>query len=350
MDPGPARPVPREVVRAAIAAVALAAAFLAGWFLRGPLEHSGLPPVREIRDQGPARWRFINPLLECDSAESLLQLPELVSFKSRLSALVKERRAAGDIVFASVYFRELNDGPWIGINESIGYLPASLLKLPTLIAVLRRAERDPAFLSQRVTFEGRRDDNAMIVFRPPETLAPGRSYTVEDLCRRMVRYSDNNATGLLNALVTIPEQSEVLQGLGVLPELVETRGKLDVKTVAAFLRVLFNASYLDREHSETALEMLSQSYFRAGIIAGVPDEVAVCSKYGEAGLGAGVVQLHEFAIVYHESRPYLLGVMTQGRDFELLARFIRDVSRATYEEVDRQSHPAGPEGLRELPG
>ena len=86
-------------------------------------------------------------------------------------------------MFASIYFRELIDGPWIGVYERIGYIPASLLKLPTLIAVLKRAERDPAFLAQRVTFRGRRDENAMIAFRPAETLEPGRAYSVEELCR-----------------------------------------------------------------------------------------------------------------------------------------------------------------------
>jgi beta-lactamase class A len=297
--------------------------------------------VRVLREQGVAPWRFISPLLECDSAEEVLRRPELASFKRQVVALVDARRAAGEITFGSVYFRELNDGPWFGVNERTGYVPASLLKLPTLIAVLKREEREPGFLQREVTFAGARDDNRTIVFRPPETLVAGRRYTVAELCRRMAQYSDNNATHLLNGLVTLPEQGEAMRALGVLPELVATEGKLSVKAVSAFFRVLYNASYLSREHSELALDLLSRSSFRDGIVAGVPEGVAVCSKYGEAAVAPGTLQLHEFAIVYHGRRPYLLGVMSQGRDFAALARFIRDASHLVYLEVDRQTTGQG---------
>jgi beta-lactamase class A len=345
------RPLRRAaaLVRVSFAVAGAAAVFAAGWFARGLRQEPARVPMSMIRERGPAPWRFINPLLECDEAEGLIDRPELVSFKRELVALVGDRRASDEIMFASIYFRELNDGRWIGVNERTGYVPASLLKLPTLIAVLRRAEGDPGLLAQRLTFSGPRDENEIMAFRPAETLEAGRSYTIEELCRRMVRYSDNNATGLLNQLVTLPEQGETLRGLGVLPELVAARGKLDVKTISAFLRVLYNSSYLDRERSEMALEMLSRSSFREGIISGVPGGVAVCSKYGEAAVGPELKQLHEFAIVYHRSRPYLLGVMTQGRELRSLVRFIADVSRVVYSEVDRQSLPAEEAGHVEMP-
>jgi beta-lactamase class A len=336
--------------RAALAVIALAAAFAAGWLAGGRGRELRESPMRMIREQAPPGWRFINPLLECDLAEERISRPELISFKDTLVALVKARRASGEIISASIYFREFNDGQWIGVNEKTSYIPASLLKLPTLVAVLRRAGRDPGFLAREVTYQDRRDDNAIMAFRPETTLEFGRSYSVEELCRRMVRYSDNNATGILNSLVPLPEQDETLRGLGVLPELVAARGKLDVKTVSAFLRVLYNSSYLDRERSELALEMLSHSSFRDGILGGVPTEVGVCSKYGEATVSPGIRQLHEFAIVYHDRRPYLLGVMTQGRDLQPLVRFIREVSRIVYEEVDRQSQPPAGGAPAAFPG
>lgn len=327
----------RPLVRATLAVATLGAAFACGWFARGGRDAQPSSAMRMIREQGATPWRFINPLLECDAGDDTIQRPTLLSFRQRLAELVDSRKAAGDIGFASIYFRELNDGPSIGVNRSVGYVPASLLKLPTLIAVLKRAERDPSFLERRVVFTGLRDDNDLIAFRPPGNLEPGQSYRVVELCRRMVRFSDNNATGLLNELIPRTEQDEALRGLGVLPEMVAREGRLTVRTVSSFLRVLYNASYLSREHSETALQMLSEAYFRDGIIRGVPDDVRVCSKYGEAAPGPNIVQLHEFAIVYHNRRPYLLGVMTQGSDFTRLAGFIRDTSRLVYEEVERQS-------------
>lgn len=346
MNLRPDRRLPATPLCAALAAVVLVAGFAAGWLVRGRTEAPEERPTHMIRDGGSVRWRFINPLLECDNAEDIFRRPELIPFKGRITSLIDARKEGGEIMFASVYFRELNDGRWIGVNERVGYIPASLLKLPTLIAVLKRAEREPAFLARRLPFRPQRNENAILAFPPAETLEPGRSYTVEELSRRMVQYSDNNATGLLNSLVMMPEQDETLRGLGILPELIATQGKLDVKAVSSFLRVLYNASFLSREHSEAALEMLSRPAFRDGIIGGVPANITVCSKYGEADLGGGILQLHEFAIVYHQHRPYLLGVMTQGHDFTAMARFIHDVSAVVFEEINRQSHPPLEEDLR----
>lgn len=336
--------VQRNVPRVVIGALAAGVVFATGWAARGLREPRQAPPtplpIREIREQGPPSWQFINPLLECDIASPLLQRPELVDFKRRLEALVNAHHATGEIAFASIYFRELNEGPWIGINEDAEYIPASLLKLPLLISVLKRDEADPSFLEKSVVFRGPRDENRMIVFRPPDTLVPGRSYTVGELCRRMVRFSDNNAATALNSLITAAELNRTLRGLGVLPELVETGGHVNVKTVSAFFRVLYNASYLDHKHSELALEMLSDSWFHGGIVSGVPEGVRICSKYGETAPGLQSFQLHDFAIVYHARRTYLLGVMTQGGNIVLMANFIQEISRTIYTEVDRQSQQA----------
>jgi beta-lactamase class A len=330
----------RNSLLAGAALLAAGAIFAAGWTARGLREPPPALPVREIREQGPSAWQFINPLLECDCASPLLQRPELVNFRHLLEAFIAARRAAGEISLGSVYFRELNEGPWIGVNEDAAYIPASLLKLPLLISVLKRAESDPSFLGQPVLFRGTRDENAMIAFRPPDTLEPGRAYTVEELCRRMVRYSDNNAAKALGSLISADELNATLRGLGVLPELVAMGGKVDAKAVSAFFRVLYNASYLNHEKSELALEMLSNSWFRGGIIGGLPEGVRACSKYGETALDLNTYQLHDFAIVYHASRPYLLGVMTQGRDLAAMTRVILGISRTVYEEVDRQSREA----------
>ncbi len=337
------RPTAGQAAAGLAAAALLAAAFAAGWHAH-ERHLPARPAPREVREPAQGDWRFINPLLECELAEGVLDRPALHSFRHRLVALADIRRAAGEIEQASIFFRELNGGPSFGVRSRTGYVPASLLKLPTLLAVLKRAERRPGLLRESVRFAGPRDELEMVASRQPERLEPGRSYTVEELCRRMVRYSDNDAVRLLNALVSAAELEATLRGLGVLPELVEAKGRLDVRTISSFLRVLYNASYLSREHAELALEMLSQAWFREGIIGGLPEGVQASGKYGEAILDAGGFQLHEVAIVYHARRPYLLGVMTQGRDVGALKRFLRDVSRTVYDEIDGQA------GTPTLPG
>jgi beta-lactamase class A len=119
---------------------------------------------------------------------------------------------------------------------------------------------------------------------------------------------------------------------------------LAFNSYASFYRVLFNASYLSREMSERALRYLSKTAFQDGIISGVPPDIDVAAKYGERTArdpakerGPEVMQFHEFGIVYHPARPYMIGVMVRGSDARELAKTIRDISELVYEEVDRQT-------------
>jgi hypothetical protein len=113
---------------------------------------------------------------------------------------------------------------------------------------------------------------------------------------------------------------------------------------ASFYRVLFNASYLNREMSEKALRFLSQASYRDGIISGVPQDIDVVAKYGErvlddrsAGQPVAIKQLHEVGIVYHPRHPYIMGVMVRGSDPSRLQKVMRDISALIFEEVDRQT-------------
>ncbi len=49
-------------------------------------------------------------------------------FKDRVNELVEGMLSAGRASHISVYFRDLNNGPWFGINEKEEFSPASLLK------------------------------------------------------------------------------------------------------------------------------------------------------------------------------------------------------------------------------
>ncbi len=102
---------------------------------------------------------------------------------------------------------------------------------------------------------------------------------------------------------------------------------------AVVLRTLFSATYLNRLNSEKTLELLSKTYYKDGIVEGVPSNIPVAHKFGlrEA---QSVTELHDCGIIYYPDHPYLLCVMTAGSNFNLLQKIIQDISRITYEELD----------------
>ena len=321
-----------------IAVLLFAAGALAGWLAGEKRAQDTAHRSRgvEVRQQG---YTLINPLLECEVAKEHDLFDELTPFKDKVAALVKERTDSYKLSHLSIYFRDLNNGIWFGINEKELFSPASLLKVPTLIACLKQAETDPSFLKRRIHFKGGEDLNAGESIKPRDPIRPGRSYTIDELLTHMIVGSDNNANTLVFNAIDKKLLLKTYQDLGVKPPLRSTPvDYLTVKNYAAFFRILFNASYLNKEMSHRALALLAEADFKEGIVAGVPSTVAVAHKFGERRVKEqpGGMQLHDCGIVYYPDYPYLLCIMSRGSDLDTLDDIIRDVSRLVYQEVDRQ--------------
>ncbi len=96
----------------------------------------------------------------------------------------------------------------------------------------------------------------------------------------MIVYSDNTATNTLLQHLPNDVQGRTLKELGIpLPDEKSLEYLVTVKEYASFFRVLYNASYLSREKSELALEILSQSAFKNGIVKMLPASMSVAHKF-----------------------------------------------------------------------
>jgi len=289
---------------------------------------------RMVHAQG---FRYTSPLLDVELPEGMGVNDEPMPFKQKLLAFVTKQTASGQATEVSVFYRDLLDGPWFGIGENREFNPASMMKVAIMVGWLKRAEKDQRVLKKMMTYTYNDDMRAMQNIKPAQSAEPGRSYSVDELLHFMMNFSDNNATRLLMESLDPAELQNVLAGMDI-DNRPNDRGQnsITVHGYSGFFRILYNASYLNRELSEKALQLLSLEDFPRGIIAGVPRGTVVASKYGESAEGVGdeIKQLHEFGIVYHARHPYLLGIMTRGRDFDALARVIQDVSRLVYSEVD----------------
>ncbi len=230
--------------------------------------------------------QFTNPLLECDIAEANFR--ELRPFKQKTSGLISEKLKTGEANHISVYFRDLNNGPWFGINEKEVFSPGSLLKVPFMITAFKQAETDPNFLNQSVVYSGGAGNNEMVI-KPRVTMEVGKSYALNDVVRRMIIYSDNDAKDLLLSKINGHALTRTYEDLGIQgPAIGKTDDFINIKDYASFFRILFNASYLTKEFSEKALAILNEVDFRDGLVAGVPKEISVAHKFGEkVGLSRG---------------------------------------------------------------
>lgn len=307
-------------------------------YLGGEQMHRGPPgPLgSEARVHSYLNGQLTNPLLECVEASEPISIGDRVEIEKDVQTYVTRALREGIITETAIYFRDLNHGPWFGINERSPFTPGSLLKLPLAMSYYWSAQRTPDVLDAQVEFVGVQAQGAVEGnFGSDAPLAPG-VYSIRDLIGFMLRESSNDAAEVLVSAAAAADTSieRTYNDLGIKPPDMGKDYEIDVKTFGAFLRVLYNASYVGQRGSEELLAALTQASFRDGLVAGVPSSVKVAHKFGTRVVeGAGGRQLHDCGIVYAPRTPYILCVMSRGNSSKNLSYFIANVSHIVYEGV-----------------
>jgi beta-lactamase class A len=282
-------------------------------------------------------FALTSPILDC---ENNIQGEESVISLKSLDEKIKQLKEKYSNEYISLYFRDLNNGPWLGINEKEVFSPASLLKVPVLMAFLREAEDEPSLLKKKIIVSDS-DINKVIhqniVFS--NLLSVGGEYNLLEVAESMIQKSDNTGVPILLRNTNSDYISNVFKSVGVPYQDTRTEVVVRVKDYAGFFRVLFNASYLNREMSEKALEILTHSEYKNGIVFGVPENIKVAHKFGERSLDGETdnIQLHDCGIVYYPGKPYIICVMTRGNDFQNQEKIIQELSSYIYNEVDKKN-------------
>ncbi|MBI5729303.1 MAG: serine hydrolase [Candidatus Magasanikbacteria bacterium] len=274
---------------------------------------------------------LVNPLLECNEFENISN-KRIFELKAKVNEIVRESSVQDTLSYISVYFRDLNNGPWFGINEKDEFIPGSLTKVPFLMALFKEAERNHGLLKEKIFYEGGRVD-AEPYFESKQEITSGKTYTVSELVRAMIQHSDNNATLLLSQIISLDKIKGSYSDLGIsTPK--NGDYSMQVRTYASFFRILFNATYLTKDFSDQALRLLTETDFNSGLVAGMPASTTVAHKFGERTFtDSNQKQLHDCGIVYYPNQPYVLCVMTRGSDYDKLAGVIANISKVVYETV-----------------
>jgi beta-lactamase class A len=274
-------------------------------------------------------YNYISPLV---SAEPACESVQMNPAKTEIQNIITSDEGSGVLTSASVYLREFNDGDWIFAGEERKYDAGSLLKVPEMIALLRMNEEHPGFIDKKITYSNEVTTDKHPVFLS-KSIELGHTYTIRELIKYMISYSDNNATGLLTPQLDPFIFFKVFTDLGLSKPDSQYKGyPITAKEYSIFMKALYNASYLTIDDSEFCTELLSNCDFSDGMISGLPAGCKVAHKFGEAGF-TNNPELSESGIVFLNNNAYILTVMTQGPDIKKLAGVIGDISKAAYEKM-----------------
>lgn len=285
-------------------------------------------PIRESDHS----YEFIHPLLSYRIPSANMD-SEFAQLRSNIDAFVQSEKQANSIQNFSLYFSELDKGRWIGLNEDDKFTPASLMKVAIMIAYYKRAENDPQFLDTALTYSSEVHSHVLRdTFASPTVLHVGEKYAINDLIKRMIIDSDNGAKQLLQESINASDLDHVFENLNM-PVPTDDSYVISPRRYSLFFRVLFNGTYLTKDLSERALQLLSQTTFKDGIIAGLPEDTIVSHKFGEHVGGTDGLELHDCGIVYYKPSPYFICMMTRGQNLQDLEQTMSAVSKLIYDHV-----------------
>ncbi len=216
-------------------------------------------------------------------------------------------------------------GPLVSYNANVSFPSASTIKMLIMLTAFKAAERDPAVMQQRITYNS--DDligGSDFLASQPD----GARFTVHELIVPMIQVSDNTASNLLITHFGFDAIDAATRKAGLhdthlrrhFMDFAAIGHHMDNRTTPADMaHLLFEIERAVREGMDTVASerscrrmiaiMLGQTD-RDTIPAGLPSGVAVANKTGELSTSRSDVAIVE---PYGDS-PYVLCVYTNGLD------------------------------------
>lgn len=223
----------------------------------------------------------------------------------------------------SVYFEVLNTGANISVNKDAEFFPASLLKVPLIMAVTKKIERGEWGWSTKLELtEADKNKDFGVLWQQPV----GTRFPIEELVKNVLTTSDNTAYFMLLNNLDQDEILKVQNHLGLIDFPSESL-EISAKQYAPILRSLFSATYLSIENSEKLLEWMSESKFNDYLASGMPSSTKFSHKIG---VEEGKKVFLDAGIVYLAKRPYILIVMIKNLASNKADSLMHDISLNVY--------------------
>lgn len=292
----------------------------------GYLTFSNKDTDKKSSSQNSPSYRFVNPLqkqiIDSNISEDSAIL-HYMDLKPQVESEINKFNATQNI---GLFLQDIQTGAWLGINEREGFVPASLLKIPIAMAILKKVDRDEIKLTD--TIELTKDDldkEAGDLYQK----GAGAKLTVWEMTKIMILTSDNTAKNALKRQLTDAELNAVFAHIWVPNPYQPQNGQtVTPRGYSRIFKSLYFSTFLSPALSEKLLDLATDTQVESLISAGVPPEIQVSHKYGERPDG-----IADCGIVYEERNPYLLCLMTRDMELPKAKSLITSISKIIFSFV-----------------
>lgn len=285
------------------------------------------PELKSEEAAAAPSYRLISPSSQITIDSNIQDSRQIIHYadlKPRIEAEIQKYGAENNIGF---FLQDVNTGAWMGINEREGFNPASLLKIPIMLAVLKKVELGEIPLNSPLEIaEEDLDENASELYQK----GAGYQMPLWDFIEEMILSSDNTAKNVLKRQMTDAELNSVFAHIGI-PNPYAPSGD-SLVTPRGYIRLfksLYFSTYLPPDSSEKALEITTDTEMENLLSSGIPYEIQIAHKYGERPDG-----ISDCGVIYHPQNPYCLCAMTKDLEIPKAKELIVSLSKMVYQFVD----------------
>lgn len=267
---------------------------------------------------GKNKFNLLNP------ARDFFKQDDLIINFQPLRDYLNDKYGADQNV--SIYFEYLSTGSNITINKDAEFWPASLLKIPVAMAVVKKIEKKEwRWDNKLVLMAADKDDTFGDLHKEPT----GSIFTIEELVRRSLTDSDNTANVVLLRNLEVKEITDVYYHIG-LSDFLASEGKISAKKYSTIFRSLYNSSYMSEENSQKLISFLTRTAFNEYLASALPEKILFAHKIGIDNIKNVYL---DSGIVYAQGRPYILTVMIQSKNEQTAKNIFKDISEKAYNYV-----------------
>lgn len=241
-------------------------------------------------------------------------LPEYDGLQKQLENYISTRPGK-----VSVYVKDLATGKTLDIESDKVYVAASTIKMPLILYVYELAAQGKIDLEAKLTYtqEYYAQGTGILQGEPF-----GGQYTIRELSRLSLEYSDNVAWKMLLSFVGRDNLTAYEKSLGA--EATGGDNGLFITTpedMGRYLDRLLVFSKEKPEYGNEVLHYMANSIFSEGIPQDLPEGMIVAHK-----MGALNDKFHDVGIVFGK-RPYIITIFTDEAWEAVSLQTLADVSR-----------------------
>ncbi len=272
------------------------------------------------------QFRLVNPIEKFAVDSTNQEADTILHYQGLRQKIEEDINSTTNLENVGVFVQDIRTGAWMGINEREGFIPASLLKIPIMMVIMKKVEREEIKLSDVIEISHTDiDPFSGNLYQK----GAGTRLTVWDLLKEMIQSSDNTAKNALKRQLTDAELNSIFAHVGIPNPYISEDAAVTPRGYTRLFKSLYFSTYLAPELSEKALDITTDTREEDLLSAGVPPEIQVAHKFGVI-----LDSIHDCGIVYHPENPYFLCIMTKNLDNTKDRELITKISSDVFEFVD----------------